>query len=90
MDIGAWLRIIGLSEYEAVFRENAIDGEVLPDLTADDLREIGVLSVGHRRKILSAISRLKQQPGEPGAEHSDILTASRFTWRASLRRRPVR
>lgn len=65
VDIGAWLRMIGLSEYEAVFRENAIDDEVLPDLTADDLSDIGVLSVGHRRKILSAISRLKEQPGEP-------------------------
>ena len=74
MDIGAWLRIIGLSEYEAVFRENAIDGEVLPDLTADDLKDIGVSSVGHRRKILSAISRLKEQSSEPGAEHSEILT----------------
>ena len=56
--------IIGLSEYEAVFRENAIDAEVLPNLTVDDLKEIGVLPVGHRRKLLSAISRLEQQPGE--------------------------
>ena len=62
MDIGAWLRAIGLSEYEAAFRENAIDAEVLPSLTVDDLKEIGVLPVGHRRRLLSAISRLEHQP----------------------------
>ena len=41
-DVGVWLSAIGLEQYEAAFRENAIDGAVLPTLTANDLREMGV------------------------------------------------
>ena len=46
MDIGGWLRSLGLEQYEAAFRENEIDGEVLPKLTAEDLKDIGVAIVG--------------------------------------------
>jgi hypothetical protein len=49
MDIGGWLRNLGLGQYESAFRDNEIDGEVLPNLTADDLKELGVATVGHRR-----------------------------------------
>jgi class 3 adenylate cyclase/predicted ATPase len=55
MDLGGWLRSLGLEQYEAVFRENAIDETVLPDLTDQDLEKLGVL-LGHRRKLLRAIS----------------------------------
>jgi class 3 adenylate cyclase/predicted ATPase len=58
MDIGGWLRGLGLEQYEAAFRENEIDGEVLPKLTAEDLKDLGVAIVGHRRRILSAIVEL--------------------------------
>ena len=58
MDVGVWLRGLGLGEYEAAFRENDIDGDVLPNLTADDLKELGVTVVGHRRKLLTAIANL--------------------------------
>ena len=58
MDVGDWLRSLGLSEYESAFRDNQIDSEVLPKLTGDDLKELGVTSVGHRRKLLSAIAEL--------------------------------
>jgi class 3 adenylate cyclase len=58
MDVGEWLREIGLGEYEERFRENKIDREVLPHLTADDLKEIGVTAVGDRRKLLAAIEQL--------------------------------
>src|SRR5271168_2315781 len=58
MDIGGWLRGLGLEQYETAFGENEIDGEVLPKLTADDLKDMGVAIVGHRRKILSAIAEL--------------------------------
>src|SRR5205807_10471184 len=44
------------------FRENAIDGEVLPELTADDLKELGVILVGHRRKLLAAVAALAAEP----------------------------
>ena len=52
MDIAAWLRGLGLERYEADFRDNEIDWAVLPKLTADDLKDIGVTAVGHRRKLL--------------------------------------
>jgi predicted ATPase/class 3 adenylate cyclase len=57
MDLGAWLRSLGLEQYEAAFRENAIDETVLPDLTDQDLEKLGVL-LGHRRKLLRAIANL--------------------------------
>ena len=59
MDIGDWLRSLGLEQYEAAFRDNAITGKVLPNLTADDLKDLGVGMVGHRRKLLDAIAYLR-------------------------------
>jgi class 3 adenylate cyclase/predicted ATPase len=58
MDVGGWLRSLGLQQYEASFRENAIDATVFPDLTDQDLKELGVL-LGHRRKLLRAIANLE-------------------------------
>jgi hypothetical protein len=58
MDIGVWLHGIGLGQYEAAFRDNEIDEEILPNLTAEDLKELGVTTVGHRRKFLTAIGEL--------------------------------
>jgi SAM domain (Sterile alpha motif) len=58
MDVGEWLRGLGLGQYEDRFRDNRIDAEVLPQLTADDLREIGVAAVGDRRRLLAAIAAL--------------------------------
>src|SRR5215472_1140831 len=58
MDIGGWLRGLGLEQYEPAFRDNAIDAETLATLTADDLRELGVAAIGHRKKLLAAIAAL--------------------------------
>ena len=58
MDIAAWLRGLGLERYEADFRDNEIDWGLLPKLTADDLKDIGVTAVGHRRMLLDAIAAL--------------------------------
>ncbi|WP_063697702.1 alpha/beta fold hydrolase [Bradyrhizobium centrolobii] len=58
MDIADWLRRLGLDQYERAFRDNDVDPETLPSLTADDLRELGVTSLGHRKKLLSAIATL--------------------------------
>ena len=55
MDVAAWLRALGLERYAPAFRDNDVDGEVLPELTADDLIGLGVNSIGHRRKLLAAI-----------------------------------
>src|SRR5271169_5286849 len=62
MDVGVWLRSLGLGQYEAAFRDNEIDGEVLPNLTAEDLKDLGVGVVGHRRRILMAIAELHAAP----------------------------
>ncbi len=59
VDVTAWLRDLGLEEYDRAFRENAIDADVVRSLTAGDLREIGVIPVGHRRKLLDAITALR-------------------------------
>jgi class 3 adenylate cyclase len=58
MDVAAWLRDLGLERYVSAFRDNDIDAEVLPKLSAEDLVSIGVTSVGHRRKLLDAIAGL--------------------------------
>jgi hypothetical protein len=58
MDVGEWLRSLGLGQYAAAFRENEIDDRVLPKLTSEDLKELGVAVVGHRRLILAAIGEL--------------------------------
>jgi class 3 adenylate cyclase/predicted ATPase len=62
MDVVAWLRGLGLEHYAPAFRDNDVDGDVLPELTPDDLISIGVTSVGHRRKLLAAIASLSAAP----------------------------
>jgi len=57
--IGDWLKRLGMSEYAQRFAENGIDLSVLPDLTDQDLKDIGVL-LGHRRKLLRAIAELNE------------------------------
>ncbi len=58
IDVASWLQQLGLAQYEPAFRDNEVDRDVLPDLTAEDLIAIGVAPVGHRRKLLSAIAAL--------------------------------
>ena len=70
VDIEAWLRELGLERYEEAFRENEIDAEILPKLTADDLKDIGVTTVGHRRKLLEAIAALAEPASALQAELS--------------------
>ena len=57
MDVGGWLRSLGLGQYEALFRANDIDADILPELTEVDLEKLGV-SLGHRKRLLRAISGL--------------------------------
>jgi hypothetical protein len=59
MDIAGWLRSLGLEQYEPAFRENHVDETVLPNLTVEDLKDLGVGSIGHRRKLLEAIALLR-------------------------------
>src|SRR5215470_5221664 len=75
MDIVVWLRSLGFGRYEAAFRDNEIDETVLPSLTAEDLKDLGVSVVGHRRKLLDAIAALRTEAGSK-APPSDAATAS--------------
>jgi class 3 adenylate cyclase len=59
MDVLDWLRMLGLGQYQAAFRENDVSADLVPSLTAQDLKELGVNSVGHRRLLLEAIARLR-------------------------------
>jgi class 3 adenylate cyclase len=73
MDLGGWLRSLGLGQYEAAFRENAIDETVLHDLTEDHLRELG-FPLGARLKLLKAIAALDAGPAS-GDRPLDKVTA---------------
>jgi class 3 adenylate cyclase len=75
MDLGGWLRSLGLGQYEAAFRENEINERVLPSLTQEDLKEIGVGPVGHRRILLEAIAALRADT-DGKASSADVATAS--------------
>ncbi|MBM6579402.1 AAA family ATPase [Microvirga sp. BT689] len=66
MDVAQWLRSLGLAQYEQAFRDNAVDADILPRLTGEDLKELGVHAVGHRRKLLDAISQLDRSLANPG------------------------
>ena len=62
MQISSWLRALGLGEYTATFERNAIDTEILPSLTPHDLTELGVIALGHRKKLAQAIAKMRQEP----------------------------
>jgi class 3 adenylate cyclase/predicted ATPase len=74
MDIAVWLRSLGLAKYEAIFRENDIDETVLPSLTHENLKELGVASFGHRVKLLDAIAALHADTGAKGPSANQALT----------------
>jgi len=76
VEIAGWLRGLGLEQYEPVFRSNDIDGAVLPTLTAEDLKDLGIASVGHRRRLLEAITALREG-GEPAAKVQASAEAER-------------
>jgi class 3 adenylate cyclase/predicted ATPase len=75
MDVVVWLRGLGLGKYEAAFRENEIDETVLPSLTHETLKELGVAAVGHRLKLLDAIAALRPNAGGK-APSGDAATAA--------------
>ena len=85
MDVVVWLRSLGLGQYEAAFRENEIDETVLPRLTQENLKELGVSALGHRLKLLDAIAALHGNtnaspattPGSEAADASPPDTAER-------------
>src|SRR5271154_5986030 len=89
MDILAWLRELGLERYEQAFRENEIAAEILPKLTADDLKDIGVTIVGHRRKLLEAVAALAKPALAQQARPSAPVDASTTARPAAAERRQL-
>src|SRR6516162_6457661 len=65
-----------MQQYERAFRDNAIDTAVLPELTADDLKDLGVTLVGHRRRLLGAIAALRGDDPAPPAKSGEAALAS--------------
>src|SRR5580693_7296521 len=88
MDVGGWLRKLGLEQYEASFRENKIDDTVLPRLTAEDLKDLGVGFVGDRRKLLDAIAAMRAEASAP-TPLSDASPATDKAAKDSAERRQV-
>src|ERR1700745_4506457 len=68
--IADWLQKLGLGKYAQSFAENDINFSILPDLTDQDLKDLGVASLGHRRQLLRAIAQLS------GGERSAKETAT--------------
>jgi len=88
MDLGGWLQSLGLGKYEAAFRENEIDETVLPSLTHETLKELGVTAVGHRLKLLDAIAALRTEASAP-APPSDTPPETNEAARDAAERRQV-
>jgi hypothetical protein len=76
MDVAAWLSGLGLEQYAELFRENDIEGEILYGMTAEDLKELGISSFGHRRRLLSAIAALGREPPTHDVAQSAASAAS--------------
>src|SRR6516164_8333371 len=88
MDVGGWLRGLGLGQYEEKFRDNKIDVDLLPRLTVDDLRDIGVSAVGDRRRLLDAIGALAATT-PPDAPTRLFKSASLISTLLEAERRPI-
>src|SRR5262247_1655887 len=89
MDIEAWLQGLGLERYAPAFRDNEIDWEVLPKLTSEDLKEIGVAAIGHRRKLLDAIAALGAPAPVAEARGPSAETTATFAPRSDAERRQL-
>src|SRR5215472_16056493 len=76
MDIGGWLRGLGLEQYAQLFRDNDIDGEILCGMNAEDLKELGISSFGHRRRLLNAITALAGAPATRDVAQSAMSVTS--------------
>jgi class 3 adenylate cyclase/predicted ATPase len=75
MDVAAWLRDLGFEQYETAFRANDIGPDLLPSLTAEDLKELGVASLGHRKRLLDAVTALRAEPPGPITANAPVASA---------------
>jgi class 3 adenylate cyclase/predicted ATPase len=89
MDVGGWLRGLGLGQYEEQFRDNKIDADLLPRLTVDDLKDIGVSVVGDRRRLLDAIAVMANAGLSADLPASQTKSAPSKGLQGSAERRPI-
>src|SRR5215469_14595725 len=76
MDVTSWLSALGLGCYAAAFAENDVTMEVLPHLSSNDLKELGIPSVGHRRLLLTAIAALRHGRAEEAVPETSSSSSS--------------
>ncbi len=72
MSVEAWLAGLGLEQYADAFAENGVDLNLLPELTNEDLKDLGVDRLVDRKTILKAIARISEREDEPAAEPSAL------------------
>jgi len=89
MDVADWLHQLGLGEYEAAFRENSVTAELLPNLTPDDLKDLGIALVGHRRRLLDAISALRADADRAGNPQAASAEHPRPSQQSTAERRQL-
>ena len=89
MDVGGWLRGLGLGQYEEKFRDNKIEADLLPRLTVDDLKDIGVSVVGDRRRLLDAIAVIAGAGPPADVPASSPKSSPSKDLQASAERRPI-
>ncbi len=75
-DVGRWLAEMGLERYAEAFVANAIDADILPRLTDDDLKALGVAALGHRKRILEAIASSPSSGGLAGETRETAVDAA--------------
>jgi class 3 adenylate cyclase/predicted ATPase/DNA polymerase III delta prime subunit len=79
VDVAAWLHGLGLQQYEQSFRDNAIDAATLPELTSEDLKDLGINLVGHRRKLLAAIAALGDEVARESVAGASLVERRQLT-----------
>src|SRR5271166_3602287 len=89
MDVGGWLRGLGLGQYEANFRDNKIDADMLPRLTGDDLKDIGVSALGDRLRLLDAMAALARAKIPADVAVSSSKSQPPKAAQVSAERRPI-
>ena len=87
MDVSDWLGRLGLPQYAKAFADDAVDEDVLAQLTADDLKELGVTLIGHRRKLLTAIESLRSPPSADAAGSGEEIGIAKPSASSSVERR---
>jgi hypothetical protein len=85
MDVGGWLRSLGLAQYEPMFRAHEIDSEVLPELSEGDLEKLG-MPLGHRKRLMKAIAALGGPTAAPAAKFSAAIESA--PWESAGRSSP--